>query len=236
MELQFGANTPRREDFSLPLDQAQKSVHIVLKGRNLHNDKALFTTVVRDPDAPHPDFIHLLVVNSTYKALLDGNVIVSYYPPQREGHRYMFEIYKQAHRLENEKVDRVNVDFESWANEHDLTLVDAITVTTQKRNPVSKVAQETFPITERGWSNSKYCRCILKVHAKNMERDYHGNAYAICTKSTREHQKTCGDTYDLETMPLKYLLAYADLSKLNLSDPTNRDSVIKDIKRWKMNH
>jgi len=222
MEIQFGTNTPISDNLSIPLDQAKKKIHIVFKQRKNYGENDLFTTVVRDPDAPNPDYIHLLVVNSLYSEHMDGDVLIEYYPPQRVGHRYIFEIYRQRKKISTDKPEKEGVDFKEWSKKQNLEEIDQIVVTTTKPNKT----------TERIMHPNSYCRCILHVHAKNLASGYRGNPYAICAKSTGKSQHYCMADYNFNIMPLDHLVAFADLEKIKLSNPTSRNLSLKEIENW----
>lgn len=211
MEIQFGTNTPIRDDIEVALDQAQKPVKIVLRDRTR---KGNFVVVVRDPDAPHPDYIHLLIVNCSANDLSQGDVLLSYYPPQRVDHRYHFEVYTSVGKIERFSIGRERVNFERLALNLGLRKLFGIIVTTTEPNA------SWFPLQNR------YCRCILHEHSKSNKSNVRECQYLQHDKDT-----FCGNYESFDNMPHDHLVAYAKLEGIKLTDPSNTRKVIEDIKK-----
>lgn len=92
----------------------------------------------------------------------------------------------------------------------------------------------------------KYCRCVLHAAAKQPDwcleekswRDKRDgatcyNPYAVCAKSTGASSRSCGANYDYQNLPDDELIAYAQLSKVNIPMPYNRQQMINNIMVWK---
>ena len=87
----------------------------------------------------------------------------------------------------------------------------------------------------------KYCRCVLKVAAKqpaecDLSKGRTGNcsnSYAICSSSTHGSNKQCGENYNFEGMDDIYLKAYAELSRVPIPSPYDRQTMINNIYSWK---
>lgn len=104
--------------------------------------------------------------------------------------------------------------------------------------------KEGSDLTEK---ERKYCSCVLKVAAKQPGECYEPekwqrkvggvkcyNPYPICTKSVgRKGRVNCGSNYDFEAMDDTYLKAYADLNKIEIPSPYNREATQAAIIRYK---
>lgn len=62
----------------------------------------LYTLVIYDPDAPHPSYLHWLVVNIPEDKIQDGTTIMEYEPPNPPSgqHKYYVNLYKQISALQ----------------------------------------------------------------------------------------------------------------------------------------
>jgi hypothetical protein len=258
MLLQFGTNTPIRSTktnrIDIPLDQAQKQSTITFSGRHAHGPDDKFVLLMRDPDAPDGQYIHLLIVNSDGIDPNDGTVVLSYKAPQRVGHRYIYELYKHKGTVKVPRsTGRQSFDVDDFVHDNNLVKVASIIVHTTEANKslAPKGSKNKLkggineddiilkPVKYHNFSSGlshadgKYCDCTLEVEAKIHETGYHGNPYAICSHSTHGHVKECGTHYEYEEMPLKYLLTFADRHKVHVPDRTSRKSAIKAIYDWK---
>ncbi len=100
--------------------------------------------------------------------------------------------------------------------------------------------------TDLGERQQKYCRCVLHAAAKQpdwcledkawreqREGSTCYNPYAVCAKSTGASSRSCGVNYDYQNLPDDELIAYAQLSKVNIPMPYNRQQIINNIMAWK---
>jgi hypothetical protein len=81
----------------------------------------------------------------------------------------------------------------------------------------------------------KYCRCLLRVENSTTERysSQKYNPYAVCKSRIPASVYSCSPYYDWAVMGLPWLVAYADLHKINLNDRSSRESVLAQIGQWK---
>ena len=81
----------------------------------------------------------------------------------------------------------------------------------------------------------KYCRCLLRVENSTTERygSQKYNPYAVCKSRIPASVYSCSPYYDWSVMGLPWLVAYADLHKINLTDQSSRESVLAQIAQWK---
>jgi hypothetical protein len=81
----------------------------------------------------------------------------------------------------------------------------------------------------------KYCRCLLRVENSTVERygNEKYNPYAVCNSRVHASVRSCSPYYDWSVMGLSWLIAYADLHKINLTDRSSRESVLGQIEQWK---
>ena len=158
------------------------------------------------------------------------------------------------------KHSRYNFNEAQFVAQHGLTLVDSLNfslylppaseetkVTWMNPNPTltGKMAKREVD-TER---LDKYCRCVLDVAAKNsqecLEQKAWGqeiggrtcyNPYAVCAKTigtTTGRSPYCGQNYNYNELPDKLLVAYARLNKIEVPEPYNRQTVLKNIQKFK---
>jgi len=156
------------------------------------------------------------------------------------------------------KYNRFNFNENAFAQEYDLQLKDSLNFTLRRRE-ITEEMKESFMVpedqkkgTEKQLSNErldKYCRCILDVSSKQtkscLERKAWGqeiegktcyNPYAVCAKSigtSSGRSPYCGQNYNYEALPDKLLVAYARLNKIEVPEPYNRQTVLKNIEKYK---
>ena len=152
MEIQFKRNTPIKttrlrpnRTVNIPLDQVQQETFITFskEARDKYDENDRFTLLMRDPDAPNGEYLHYLVINSDGKDPRDGNTILSYVEPQRVGHRYMYELYKQPDLIDSPVIkNRQKFDIDTFVEDNELEKIASITVMTLKRNPSAESKDE----------------------------------------------------------------------------------------------
>ena len=75
----------RRIDVIYVMLDQMKGTEITISSSNITKN-GVYTVLIIDPDAPNPDYIHLMRVNC--HELSSCQEDDNYYPPQRIGHRY----------------------------------------------------------------------------------------------------------------------------------------------------
>lgn len=101
MLLSFGSNKTfnslKSQDVHLILREAQKDVgmHILSSGKA---DDDLYTVTVVDYDASNGKYVHYILVNAN-SDLDEGDIVIDYYEPQRQYHRYEYSVYRQKRRI-----------------------------------------------------------------------------------------------------------------------------------------
>jgi len=245
MNLQFGNSAIISSDTSIPLSQARQSVTLTLKNRK----EGLYTVVVRDPSAPGGEYFHEVTINAD--ADLVGEDVISYSPPEKVGHHYVYEVYEQPLAFDvHGDLGRQSFDWEGVKKDIGLRLVRSVTITTTAdtdRRSVTERREEESSITpkraavlkavsEHGFvlpglsdRDTKYCRCVLHVAAKGGAY----NPYAVCAHSTKGSVHSCSPYYDFEAMPLPELLAYAGQKGITVTDRSSRESAVLAIRDWK---
>ena len=133
MELQFNNNSPVRSAVSreavVSLEDARKPIKIGLAKPHRYRDDALFTVMMRDLDMPRGQYVHGLSINANHE-MAGGDEIIQYTPPEKEGHRYAFEIYSQPFEFDvSENITREGIDLESIKRNAKLSLVGSVTAT-----------------------------------------------------------------------------------------------------------
>ncbi len=183
--------------------------------------------------------------------------------PLGEAHHYKVQAFLQDGRIRpsaHRKRQGFNVN--TFIKRHELTLVASASfvvenikngMTIEKKIAVAKTPRKTVAgdyfrsdtnLTEQ---EQKYCRCVLHVAAKQPPgeclsvrdwfSDYNGrtctNPWAVCAKSTGTTSRACGFNYVYGNIPDDELIAYANLSQVNVPDPYNRKTMLSTIGRWK---
>src|SRR5579885_1183173 len=92
--------------------------------------------------------------------------------------------------------------------------------------------REDAPLSD---GERRYCRCLLRVEENTTSRYGEGtyNPYAVCRSRIPEYVRSCSPYYDWSVMGLPWLIAYANLHKVNLTDTSSRESVLQQIAKWK---
>lgn len=84
-----------------PLEINQTKTEPKVKIFNLIQPGQLFTFIMLDRNNPQPNFVHWLIINNSNG--LDGNLILSYYPPdppKNTGiHNYTFYVLRQSKKI-----------------------------------------------------------------------------------------------------------------------------------------
>ena len=208
-------------------------------------------------------YVHLLIINIKNGNLSTGNTIYSYQSPNPPkdslSHTYFVDVYRQSMgeitdlRLTKPE-KRTNFDLSSFINKYNLKLVDQGSFKVGNIIPTSSITynqsdgkDEFFvkdpPLSPR---EKKYCRCTLKVMSKQPAwclRDrawFHKrggktcyNPYAICAKSVGTTSRNCGDNFDYEKLDDKYLMGFANIKNIKISDPYDRQLLLNNIYQWK---
>jgi phosphatidylethanolamine-binding protein (PEBP) family uncharacterized protein len=112
---------------SLPLSVTQEETKVGFTGTK---PDGLYTLLMRDPDAPNSDYLHLLIVNGPYNLPTAGAIVLDYLPPQAVGHRYLFEVYLQSNPITPMIQDRSEFYLPTFAQIHGLQLEGRIMFTT----------------------------------------------------------------------------------------------------------
>jgi hypothetical protein len=181
----------------------------------------------------------------------DGDVVVDYYPPQRRDHRYVYEIYKQKGNVRKTVPKITPFDIDKYVKNNSLVRYTTLTVTTNGSEKIKHEeaeheeaeSEEEHPeeakIKYHGFvkgltgPDAKYCTCIIEAEYKKYKGGGAYNPYAVCTKSTGGHVRSCGEYYDYDVMPLEYLLVFADKHKISVRDRNSRGSALNAIRDWK---
>ena len=112
-------------------------------------------------------------------------------------------------------------------------------LTNHTNNPTNHANTLTEP-------QKKYCRCVLKVAAKqagacNVDKAWYEsrdgvkcyNPYAVCAKSTGTTSRECGKNYSFKDLSDAELTAYAQLSGIIGVTTYDRNTLLSKIIGWK---
>lgn len=238
MLVQYGTEFLTKQSVeNVSIHTVQMPVNIIFPDRTLYDSNTLFTVLMRDPDAPDHEFMHYLVINAYGQ--MTPSVLLSYIPPQKVGHRYVYEIYLQQSPIVAMTVsDRQSFDLNSFINRNNLSVIARVIVNTISDDPQTQSIQ-LKPVKYHGFikniggPNAKYCTCDIEVEYKNKMYGYSSNPYAVCSRSTGGHMHDCRDYYDFESMPIEYLLIFVDRHGIVVPDRTSRLSAVLAIRNWK---
>jgi hypothetical protein len=75
----------------------------------------------------------------------------------------------------------------------------------------------------------RYCRCVIHVEKSDSAK----NPIAICRASTHAYSRNCGENYNFSAFPDTELKAYAQVHKISIPEPYNRDQLLRNIAIWK---
>ena len=224
-----------------------------------------YTVIFYDVSAPYPDenynspYVNYLVSNVPGDQLEKGQEVFSYMPPQPSrdsgAHTYIVDVYEQQakKRVYPRKV-RDSFDLTNYVTTYNLIQPPVATLNFQVgypdiERPPSPAEVLPVPYTDDyiirqaplDESQKKYCRCVLKVAAKqpgscNREKAWYQkrsgrtcvNPYAICAKSVGTTSQ-CEMYYNWDAIADSELIAFADLKQLNVPDPYDRDELLQTI-------
>lgn len=110
-------------------------------------------------------------------------------------------------------------------------------------NDKAKYFIEGTNLSER---EQAYCRCVLHVGEKNpgkcneeklwfheIDNKICYSPYSICAKSTRTTSRKCGENYEYQNLSDDELVTYAELSRIVVPKPYNRNQMLNNIYQWK---
>lgn len=96
--------------------------------------------------------------------------------------------------------------------------------------------------------DKKYCRCTLHVAGKQTPKCLQNkawfktidgqkcaNPYSICAKSTKHTSRECAEHYNWSEIPDQELTGYANLNRIPVPQPYNRQQMLENIITWKQN-
>ena len=88
------------------------------------------------------------------------------------------------------------------------------------------------PLSEK---QRKYCRCLLRVEDKRSKGLSKARSpYALCTSTIGTQIRSCSQYYDWRVMDSDMLRAYLTLHKLHPIEPATRESLLQQIRHWKI--
>jgi hypothetical protein len=100
--------------------------------------------------------------------------------------------------------------------------------------------------TELSDEEQKYCRCVLHVASEqpgacNMEKAWFEkkdnrvcyNPYAVCASRVGTTTRNCSQSYEFGNLNDDELIAYANLHKIQATEPYNRSMLLDKIASWK---
>ena len=244
LTVNFGDHILRDDDI-LTEGQAKDDLGVSWKGDlNSYNTLLLYS--------PDTGYVHFLSVNIPGSNILQGDLVISFQPLMKDTN-YVIALYQQAWQINIPAVE----DLEGLVNSRALSLVDSIDFfvdppgdltkrnttksNTNQSNTNKKAKEDNYfkPESELTEQQKKYCRCQMKVAAKQtpnclkdkawyQKRDGKEcyNVYAVCAKSvgTTTH---CGVHYNFSGIPDDQLKAYANLHNKTIPSPYNRKEMIR---------
>nr|QBK90683.1 MAG: HeH/LEM domain protein [Pithovirus LCPAC104] len=246
MELYFGDLKVNNGDFFILPDNEENLKNMSFSWK--FNPGKFYTIIMYNKKLPYiknSNFsnINYLIVNILDNELSEGKEIFPYIEPnikESKPSTYFFEIYEQPNKFENLKYnysEKYIIDI--FIEKFKLKKIYEITfIIRLKNNRISNGVKED--ITEK---QAKYCSCVLKVASKqsevcNIQKKGKGcyNPYAICVSSVGETYRDCGEHYNFKELSYKELVAYATLSKIDISNSDDRANIINKIYEWKRSH
>ena len=168
------------------------------------NKNINYTMLIRDIDAPNPDYLHHLVINAPGGDFNKGAVLIDYLPPQRAGHRYYIEVYKQTGLIDDEEVAQEgslrglslrgrSFDIEEFRDDNNLNkAISSVVIETTEDDEIN------YGMNDKRSKDAKFERCVMAVKAKQpaacKASNYKGkackqNAFAICHASLNKTKK-----------------------------------------------
>jgi hypothetical protein len=160
MELTFGdvhIDSSTLPNITLPLYiVGSEDLNVNLIG----NVKGLYTIIMYDIDAPNGTYLHYLVINFD-PMIGKGTSIVEYVPPQRENHRYIYEVYKQNKQIRTNIIPRiVPFDVQKYIKDNNLIKYSKIQITTEISGSTSNIFPERSNLKRESPRNRSSGRTI----------------------------------------------------------------------------
>jgi len=252
--IKFG-NTPVLEEGKVEFETSQQPLTVDWSAQ----PDQLYTVAVYDLSAPsesnpyNSPYLHFLAVNVPGKDISRGEILAGYVPPSPPPgsgpHRFVVDIYEQTDKISAAPVtERTKYDPTQLANITKSRLDHRSTfyVLSEGKEVARKGAREWMrPKSPLPEEKQKYCRCVLRVAAKqpgqcNVEKAWFQkrqgrtcyNPYAVCAASVGTTSRQCGLWYDLKNIPDDELTAYASLNKVPIPSPYDREQMLKNLDAW----
>ena len=238
---------------------AQKDLNIEWQA----NPDTLYTVIMHNLNT---NKINLLVTNIKGMDVKNGDTIIPYQPPNVPANSFPSTFVLSIYRQEKEIPIQANIiNMDKFIDDNKLVLVDNLNFKVGSIIPTASSAAKLEPTKEKSPKDSNYfkpnadlsdqekkwCRCVLKVSAKqpsacNIEKAWFEkrdgetcyNPYAVCSKSVGTSTRKCGENYDFESLSDSHLKAYAELhqkgsNQIEIPIPYNRTEMLENIKKWK---
>ena len=264
MEVVFDENAPVSSKIqrtaSLPLEQVKdKSVTINVLDREKYDDDALFTIAAEDLDARGGSFLHEVTVNAD-RDRLDGETILPYVPPSRDGHRYSFRLYLQPFAIDVDgDKDRRSFDVEGIVRDVGLRLIGEIIINVPLANKGRGRAASLSPPPRQVPSVMAGARSRYSTAASSPRSNVPARSLPAYTSPSlrpasrysnlpasrypemsndRGRASSCATgactsprRSNLSAMSLNELLSKADREGVRVRDRTSRNSAIASLER-----
>jgi hypothetical protein len=224
------------------------------------NNKSYHTLIITDIDAAQSPYLHALVVNIPGNNIANGDVLMSYTPPNppinSNDHRYIISIYTQKYRISQSVIsNRSNFDIINFITKNNLTLSETETIVVNPNAKQFYLLESVTSIAPHpdhpliigdsllSEAEKKYCSCIVEIAERqpgacNLEKAWFeqrddrtcANPFAVCAKSTGGSNRKCIQNYNYSSMSDSQLIAFANLNNISVPSPFNRLTVINNIK------
>jgi hypothetical protein len=225
-------NLKIHNDQTINIIEAKQPPHISI---NIPEDQ-LSTLIIYDLSAPNVNnpvnspFIHFLEVNIPGSQINKGEVYISYTPPNPPSdsgiHTYIVDLFRQNNILyPNISDKRETFPLTQFVQSNNLVHVNRL---------IFKVSQSHKSHSHGMWTegldeaDDKFCSYVVEVGARQGGAY---NPYAVCHSSIKGEsgRPSCSEHYIFENIPDNELMGYADLHKIPIPQPYNRQQLIQTI-------
>lgn len=256
MEVIFDDNAPISSNIqktaTLPLEQVkEKSVTINVADKEKHARDSLFAIVTEDMDARGGSFLHEVTINAD-RDRLDGETILPYIAPSRDGHRYSYRLYLQPFAIDIDgDQDRRSFDVDSVVRDVGLRLIGEVIVNVPLANkgrgraaslsPPPRQVPSVIPTARSRYSTAAHSAAQLRAPAPGSSlrsASRYSNLPASRypeMSNERGRMSVNGSTSprrsNINAMSMKELLSEADRKGITVRDRTSRNSAIASLER-----
>jgi len=187
-----------------------------------HDPNELYTVIIYDMSAPNPPFVHFLAMNVRGMNIADGDIILSYIPPNPPDrtHDYFIDILSQ---------ERNYLKIPHISNRHNINLTEL--VRSYQLVPLGRFHFQVDNLSTglTGQSKRKFCDCVLQVQSKRPNID----PLTVCYSSDNLTVPNCSPTANWNSMNTDKLRAYAAIN--NLPTDGSRADLLQTIQQKELN-